>query len=208
MRLRIATLVLAALAVACAASAQDPGFQLTAGVDTPKAEFVAAVTMNDFIDVNMKPTCFEMALPCLSGKTFPDVGWSLSGARAINDWLSLTGEIAVANNVWSSQLGERHPDDNHVYSFMLGPRITTPFMHKGGRDPLDFRLFGQFLFGAETAEVVEGGNAKRPGVGIDMHTRSGMIVRMQYDYTLVQQANQPRKLSSGRLLVGVVFGIY
>jgi len=207
MRVRIATFVLAALAVARAASAQDPGFQLTPGIDTPKAEFVAAFTMNDFRDVNLKPTCLAMALPCLSGKEFPDLGWSLSGARAINDWLTLTGEIAVANNTWYAQLAERHYDDNHVYSFMLGPRITTPFMHKGGRDPLDFRLFGQFLFGAETAEVVEGGNAKRPGVGVDMHTRTGMIVRMQYDYTLVQQASQPRKLSSARLLVGVVFPI-
>jgi hypothetical protein len=207
MRVRIATFVLAALAMAGAASAQDPGFQLTPGIDTPKAEFVAAFTMNDFIDVNLKPTCLEMALPCLSGKEFPDVGWSLSGARAINDWLSLTGEIAVANNTWSSHPASRHPDDNHVYSFMFGPRVTTPFMHKGGRDPVDFRVYGQFLFGAETAELVEGGNAKRPGVGIDVHMRSGMIVRLQYDYTLVQQANQPRKLSSGRLLAGVVFPI-
>ena len=23
---------------------------------------------------------------------------------------------------------------------MLGPRVTTPFLHHGGRDPLDFRL--------------------------------------------------------------------
>jgi len=206
MRIWIATFVLAALGVAGAASAQDPGFQLTPGIDTPKAEFVAAFTMNDFRDVNLKPTCLEMALPCGSGKEFPDVGWSLSGARAINDWLTLTGEIAVANNTWFATPAS-HYVDNHVYSFMLGPRVTTPFMHKGGRDPLDFRLFGQFLFGAETAEVVEGGNAKRPGVGIDMHTRSGMIVRLLYDYTLVQQANQPRKLSSGRLLAGVVFPI-
>ena len=208
MRARIATFVLAAMALAGAASAQDPGFQLTPGIDTPKGEFVAAFTMNDFRDVNLRPTCVEMALPCLSGKEFPDLGWSLSGARAINDWLVLTGEIAVANNTWYSMPAERHYDDNHVYSFMLGPRVTTPFLHHGGRDPLDFRVFGQLLFGAEVAELVEGGNAKRPGVGIDMHTRNGLIVRMQYDYTLVQQQNQPRRISGGRLLVGVVFGIY
>ena len=109
--------------------------------------------MNGFTDVNVRPSCEELALPCTSPKTFPDFGWSLSGARAISDWLALTGEVAVANNTWYSRPLATSPGRQSRHSFTIGPRLATPFLHKSGGDPIDFRVFGQVLFGAQVSNV-------------------------------------------------------
>ena len=208
MQARIAAVLLVSLAPIGAAAAQTPGFSVTQGIDTPRAEIAAGVSMNGFTDVNTRPTCEALTLPCGSGKEFGDFGWSLSGARSVSDWLALTGEIAGASNTWYSKPFARTADINHVYSFMLGPRVSTPFLHSSSGRPIDSRVFGQVLFGAQVSEVAEGGNAIRPGGGIDVHTRGGVIVRMELDYSFVQQPQSDRRSISGaRFLMGVVLGV-
>lgn len=57
MRIRISAVVLATLAFTGIASAQTEDFSLTPGIDTPRGEIAAGFSMNDFTDVNLRPTC-------------------------------------------------------------------------------------------------------------------------------------------------------
>jgi hypothetical protein len=199
---RVLGLLLATLTSARVASAQPPAFSV--GVPTPAAEFAAAVSLNGPKDVNSTPLCQQLSLPCTSGKEFGDVGWSLSGDYNLTENVGVVGEVAVFDNMW---LAPRQTRDsvNHVRSLMAGPRLATRFLHEGGRAPTDSRLFAQLLAGTQASDLAAAGAAVRVGGGLDVSTRTGVIVRLGLDYLVTSAPG--RDLSGGRFILGLVFGV-
>jgi hypothetical protein len=183
------------------ASAQQPDLSL--GVVTPAAEFAAAVTMQDPKDVNSRPFCEQYSLPCASGKEFGDVGWSLSAGYSLTENLAIVGEVAAFENTWVVQRQSRTLV-NHALSLTAGPRFASRFLHEGGPNPNDTRVFVQLLAGVQASDLATTGFAIRPGAGVDISTRTGVIVRLGLDYLLTSATG--RDLSGGRFLMGLVFG--
>jgi hypothetical protein len=198
----MAALLCTTLAPVPAASAQ-----LTLGVETPRGEISVGFSLQGPSDVNLPPLCGALSLPCTSPKTVPDFGWAVSAARNITDRFAIAGEIGGFANIWDSWASVRttHREVNHVHSLMIGPRVATRFLHVGGRDPLDVRVFGQVLAGAAVSEMIPGGRAVQPGGGVDVATRSGVIIRSEVDYCFAR--DQVRKISGGRWLFAIVFPI-
>jgi hypothetical protein len=201
MRRRVHGLVLLMLASAGLASAQTP--DLTLGVATPAAEFAAAVTMQDPRDVNSRPLCEQYSLPCASGKEFGDVGWSLSAGYSLTENLAVVGEVAAFENTWLPARQSR-TFVNQAHSLTAGPRFASRFLHTGGASPNDTRVFVQLLAGVQVSDLATPGFAIRPGAGLDISTRTGLIVRLGLDYLLTSATG--RDLSGSRFLVGLVFG--
>ena len=202
MRRRVSGLFLLMMAFARLAPAQQP--ELSIGGATPAAEFGAAVTMQNPRDVNGRPQCELYSLPCASGKEFGDVGWSLSSAYNFTEKLGIVGEVAGFENTWL-EAGHSHESVNHVLSLMAGPRAASTVMHTGGANPNDTRVFVQLLAGAQVSDLTPTTLAIRPGGGIDILTRTGLIVRLGLDYTFTSA--EGRDLSGGRFVVGLVVGV-
>jgi hypothetical protein len=202
MRRRVSGLLLLILASARLVSAQQPELSISAG--TPSAELGAAITMQDPRDVNGRPQCEQYSLPCASGKEFGDVGWALSTAFNFTEKFGLVGEVAGFENTWLEP-GHSHDTVNQVHSLVGGPRATSRFMHTGGTNPNDTRLFVQFLAGVQVSDLTPIRFAMRPGGGIDILTRTGLIVRLGLDYTFTSPDG--RDLSGGRFFAGVVVAV-
>ena len=187
---RIPLLVVVMLIVARSGFAQGArGPLFSAGVDTPAADVAAAITFNVFINSN--------------GVENVHVGWSFAAAKNFSEVFGITAEAGVAHQTVRSAR-TRRVEDALVYGVGIGPRVSTPFLHVGGGEPLDFRVFGQLLVGAAISDLSSGGVAIHPGAGVDIATRSGLVVRVLGSDVFV-----PRRPEVGgpRLLVGLVFGI-
>lgn len=89
---------------------------------------------------------------------------------------------------------------------MAGPRLATPYHRTDSRSRSDVRYFGQMLIGGITSDVIGGGRAIRPGIGMDVRTQTDAIIRVQLDYTAVVGKMTGRSLSGARAMLGVVFG--
>lgn len=194
-------LFLAMLALPSIALAQGP--EVSIGVPSPAAEFTAAFSLDGPKDVNLRPTCLQLSLPCSSGKEFGDYGWSLSAGYSFTDNVAVVGEFAGFENFWLAPHQNRD-SVNHVHTLMAGPRIASRFLHVGTRDPNDLRLFVQVLGGLEVSELDSGGLAFRPGGGVDVSTRTGILVRVEIDY--LTTSAHGRDMSGCRVLLGLVFG--
>ncbi len=202
MRRWVSGLFLLIVASTRLASAQRP--ELSIGAATPAAELGAAVTMQDPRDVNGRPQCEQYSLPCASGKEFGDVGWSLSTAYNFTEKFGLVSEVAGFENTW---LEPRHSHEtvNHVHSLMGGPRAASAFMHTGGMNPNDTRVFVQVMAGIQVSDLTPTTLAIRPGGGLDIMTRTGLIVRLGMDYTFT--STEGRDLSGGRFVAGIVVAV-
>ena len=171
--------------------------------ESPSADLSIALALNGFKDVNVRPTCDALGLPCTSPKSFPDPGVTIAFAKNIIPSLALVLEGGVYRNVWESAATFQEPTEevNTVLGFMLGPRVS-----KGIGDRV--RIFGQVLVGARMSEMVEGSNAIQPGVGLDLATPAGVRVRFQLDYCIMRDPPPgPRSLTAARSLIGVVVPI-
>lgn len=202
MRRGILGSVIATLALAGAASAQAPDFSV--GVPSPAGEIGLAVTMQSPQDVNVKPLCEQLSLPCISGKEFGDVGWALSAGYSLTENVGLVGEVAGFQNTWVAA-GQSRSSANTALSVMAGPRFATRFFHEGGAHPSDARVFGLLLAGLQVSDLAAAGRAFRIGGGVDVSTRTGLIVRLGMDYLFTSAPG--RDLSGGRFVLGLVFGV-
>jgi hypothetical protein len=158
--------------------------------DRVLGQFGAAVTWNQFPD-NSGPG---------TQQTILDLGWTLSGARAFNRWLSVTAEVGISDNLMSSETTHRS-EDNLVYTALAGPRATSRFFHRKGSSPYDIRLFGQMLAGAQISDLFPGGRAIQPGGGVDIKTNHRFSFRSQWDHTFVRGQHA---ISGSRWLTGIV----
>jgi hypothetical protein len=197
---------------ASAASAQTTGWPpLLEG--TSRAEILAGVTFEAPVDVNQPPLCRELALPCSSPRTAPDLGGTLSIAVHVADRFAVVGEVAISRNLFDGFVtrcppaGAGTPPEcpaaqiNDVLSALAGLRVrTAPLSH--GREP-DVRLFGQVLVGTQGSSVGSSRRAVQPGAGADFYLHNGITLRVEGDYCFAPGGL--RDLSTSRLLIGIVF---
>jgi hypothetical protein len=205
-RIAAATATFAALVLLTLGS-RTAEAQIAAG-ETPPGDVGLAISLNGPKDVNAQPQCDALGLPCsASGKTAPDVGWALLGARYFTERFGVAGEVGLFHNVWDSaaSVHTSHREDNVVHFLMAGPRVSSAFHASGGPRPSDARYFGQVLIGVAGGDVVIGGMAIQPGAGMDIRFLSGVTMRLQLDYTYVPSAG--RSISGPRALFALVVGI-
>src|SRR5262245_36099844 len=98
-RAREASMVVIAVCLAAPAHAQTPpGFSID---DYPaRAEIAAGVSVQGPRDVNLRPDCERLALPCGSGKEFPDFGLGLSVAFYPGGAVGVVGELSSYRDDW------------------------------------------------------------------------------------------------------------
>jgi hypothetical protein len=167
----------------------------------PAGEIAAGFALVGFTDVNVRPTCIELRLPCGSGKTFGDYGGALSAAVQVTDTMALVGETDIYANNWQTP-DSLYSTTNRVWAALAGLRVSSPMFRPWRRDPQRLRLFVQLLYGVETSDAASGGRAVQPGAGADFSTRYPIRLRVQWDYTAV--SHQLRDLSAGRVMVALV----
>ena len=182
------------------------------------APFDAAlgISMGGPADVNLRPKCDELALPCESPKTIPDLGFVLQVALRATDNLALVAEASRYDNEWVPA-GSDRSTANAVSAALAGFRLSTgvrvltfgqranvrllSFRPHG--DTTRYRAFVQLLAGPEASTVVPTRMAWQPGVGFDGKIGwSPGWIRVSYDYRYTRGG--PRNLSGGRVLCGLV----
>ena len=175
--------------------------------DTPVADFGLSLSLQTPQDLNQLPLCAIRSLPCLSPKSAPDGGWTLTGARSLSDELALIGEVGGYHQVWDSfeTVHSNHREINPVYSAMAGIRVASHF--NGHRQPIydGGRFYARLLVGRMTSEQLGSGAAIEPGIGIDVRGRSGAMFRLGIDRCIV--IGPGRGLTTGRAFIGVAFGV-
>jgi len=198
--IRIATLAVltcAIGAVSTRAAAQD-----RTNPSTPLLDVAAGVTMQTPADVNQPPQCQILSLPCLTPRTFPDFGLSLSAAGYLDHGVAIVGEADRFDNTWYSSASKEGKEDNVVRLLLTGVRASLVPPASGGRKAKGVRLFGQVLAGYAWSSVQTGRAAVQPGAGIDAKLSSGPTIRIEVDYDIV--AGTVRNLSGSRIFVGLV----
>jgi hypothetical protein len=200
--MRTASFVTALCAIACAGRADAQLSDVTIP-PPPRVEFAAGITMQTPRDVNLPPLCEELALPCSSPRTFPDFGLSAQLALSLDDWLALAGEVGVFGNQWRADASASGQRTNLVRFALAGARLQSRNIRRPSWN-YALRFFGQVLAGYQASTEVPGGSAIQTGLGLDTWFSNGLGVRVQWDHRFVRK--EPRDLSGGRVLVGVVIG--
>lgn len=168
-------------------------------------------------DVNQRPQCDELGLPCQSPRTFPDFGWVVQGAVTTLPHVALVGETSVYFNRWDTvavNVVDR-ARENRAWAFLAGPRVMTGFLHMtslsersgfvGAKElgKIGYRVFGQLLAGPEVSNVAPTRLAIQPGAGIDFKlSYPGAWLRVAGDYRSTH--GEPRNLSTGRAMLALV----
>jgi hypothetical protein len=156
-------------------------------------------------DVNLRPLCTELALPCNTPRTFPDFGLALQFAAYRIEHIALVGEASLYLNSWDTVAvkpgnGLRY---NHARALLVGPRVTTGLLHLTSQDTLGFRAFAQVLVGPEASTLTPTRIAVQPGAGVDCRLKyPGAWVRVAADYRSTRGG--PRNLSTSRWMVALV----
>ena len=174
------------------------------------AELSAGVSLQGPADVNQRPSCEQLALPCQSERTAPAGGLALSATIYPNDVIGVVGEVSIYANPWSSfgtecppVRGLRPPTctvavTDHPRAALAGVKVRTGFIKD---QSTRWRLFGQALAGPEWSDVRPLHRVLQLGVGADDYLQNGIAVHVEYDYRFAPDAR--RSLSTGRYLVGV-----
>lgn len=204
----IVVLTAAALAAAAPARAQTR-MMLTIDDDDSAAVVGAGLFLAGPADVNQRPTCDELNLPCLSPETFGDIGAAIFGSKYLSDNVGFAWEASVYGNNYFAygdcpRGGGPGPcpvhETNTVRAALGGVEVRTHLI----KDPTTrWRLTGRALVGPEWNDVGPHRHVAQIGVGADDYLRSGLIVHVQYDYRF--SPDDHRNLSTGRFMVG--FGV-
>jgi hypothetical protein len=183
----------AALAAQAGDLSQDSRFNIAIGF-----------TLNGPADVNQPPKCAQLALPCNSPKTFPDLGLNVQAVFLATMHFAVAAELSSYNNQWDT-VGLNHDLSNHVTALLVGPQFTTAQRALvWGRTTTRYRAFAQILGGPEASTVLPTRFAIQPGVGIDFKLPpAAWSIRAAYDYRVTQ--GSPRNLSGSRFLCALVF---
>jgi hypothetical protein len=197
-RLLSAALLFGALAAPAALAAQSDFDQAS------RFNIAFGFTLNGPADVNQPPKCAQLALPCNSPKTFPDLGLSVQAVFFATTHFAVAAELSSYNNQWDT-VGVNHDLSNHVTALLVGPQFTTAQRALvWGGTTTRYRAFAQILGGPEASTVLPTRFAIQPGAGIDFKLPpSALSIRVAYDYRLTQ--GSPRNLSGSRFLCALVF---
>lgn len=196
-----------ALAAVLIAASSPAALAGQAGNEPPRTVTVAVgLSFDGPADVNQRPKCTELGLPCISPKTFPDAGIAAQLTVPLWWWLEATGDASVYLNAWDSA-GVSHELENHVGALLAGPRLETPARRLVWyRDTTRYRVFAQFLAGRETSTILPARLALQPGLGVDGKLAwPNAWFRLEWDYRSTR--GSPRNLSGARLLGGLAFDV-
>src|SRR5262245_35301594 len=94
-------------------------------VALPHLDAALGVTMNTPKDVNQRPQCETLGLPCNMPRTFPDFGLALQAAAYAGAHVGVAGEVSLYLNRWdsTSAAGLDLPRENHTAAWLAGPRF-------------------------------------------------------------------------------------
>jgi hypothetical protein len=208
--IRESSIVLIALCVAAPARAQTSPI-LTVDDYLYKAEITAGVSMEGPRDVNMRPDCERLGLPCGSGKEFPDFGLLLSVALYPTGVIGIVGELSTYRNGWYSYgktCAYAGPppcevnEINHVTSTIAGLKVRSRLLTvPAAGPPAHERLFFQLLAGPQWSDVGPIRLAIQPGAGVDHYLRNGATFHFEMDYRF--SPDRERDLSTIRFVVGL-----
>jgi hypothetical protein len=189
----------------------------TADSAATRFDIAAGIMMTTPKDVNQRPQCDALGLPCESPRTFPDFGVVVQAAFAVQSHVALVGEASMYANRWDTvavnPVDERR--ENHARALLAGPRVMTgffhmaslsrPMSHLNNKEPgkVGYRVFAQLLAGYEASQVAPTRFAIQPGAGLDVKlSYPSTWLRVSGDYRSTKGG--PRNLSSGRAMVGLV----
>jgi hypothetical protein len=195
----ISLLIVALLAIiASRAGAQPPRLRVYSPGD-----ITIGVTLQLPKDVNRPPLCEEMTLYCSgSGRTFPEFGVALAGARNIGFGIAIVGEASIFENYWRTGPSKDEQQTNHVRSLVGGLRLASRFVRYRQASPDSLRIFAQAMGGSQWTTVDQRRPMLQPGVGVEF-TAKRMIVRIEADFS--HPLGEGRDLSTMRTLVGVTY---
>ena len=175
-------------------------------------DVAAGITMNEPKDVNQRPLCTDLGLPCQSPRTFPDFGFALQLAAHPLPHIAVVAEASTYANRWDTAAVNPvdQPRENHARAWLIGPRVTSRVFRLSKEDKVetredkfDCRAFAQLLVGRETSTILPARTAVQPGGGVDFKlSYPGTWVRLAGDYRSTHGG--PRNLSTGRVLVALV----
>jgi hypothetical protein len=204
---------LAAITVACAPTL---GAQAADSAAT-RFDIGVGITMTTPKDVNQRPQCDELGLPCQSGRTFPDFGLAVQAAVTVLPHLALVTEASSYTNRWDT-VAVNPVDEgrqNHVRALMAGPRVMTGLYHGTSLSDrtspsrfntlgtIGYRAFAQVLVGREASDVAPTRFAIQPGAGVDVRlSYPDTWFRVTGDYRATRGG--PRNLSTARAIVALV----
>jgi len=171
---------------------------------TSRTDVGAGFTMQTPADVNQPPLCQDLALPCGTPRTFPDLGGSVSIATSIIRSAAVVAEASVFDNLWYSSFGSGGRQHNVVRTLMAGVRASVRPPAVGGGKAVGVRLFGQILAGHEWSTELAARRAIQPGAGVDARFAGNRVVRIELDYRAVPGPG--RNLSGSRVFIGMVRG--
>jgi hypothetical protein len=191
-------------ALAAPARAQTP--MLTTDDFRSSADIAVAVSLQGPADVNQQPACQQLAVPCLTPRTFGDLGIALSATLYATNTVGIVGEAGVYGNHWSAYdpgCDRAHSvcaasETNTVRAVLGGLKWRTPLITAGSTRG---RVFGQVTVGPQWSDVGPRRRALQPGAGYDGYFGNGMMVRVQFDYRFVPR--DARDLSTGRVSLGL-----
>jgi len=170
------------------------------------ADVTAGISIQSPADVNQRPACHDLSLPCLTPQTFTGFGLALSAGVYPSDVVGIVSELSAYPNHWAAN--ETNCDHahsicavnqtNHVRAALAGMKGRTPLITGWSTRG---RFFAQALVGPQWSDVGPRLRVLQPGVGYDGYLRNGIGVRIEWDYRFVPRA--VRDLSTGRILAGI-----
>jgi hypothetical protein len=170
------------------------------------AEVTAGVSIQGPADVNQRPACQDLAIPCLTPRTFPGVGLALSAGVHPGDSVGIVGELSAYPDDWAAyetNCNRAHStcavnQTNNVRAALAGPRIRTPLISGGS---IRGRFFAEVLVGPQWSDVGPRQRVLQPGIGYDGYLRNGIAFRVELDYRFAPR--DVRDLTTARILAGI-----
>jgi len=201
------SLLILALCVAPAPALAQRAPVMSLDEGQSRGEIAAGVSMQAPADVNQKPACEQLALPCLSPRTIGDFGLALSTTIYPTELVGIAGELSVYSNQWVANQPDcdhRHSictvnETNRVAAAQIGVKVRTPVMTHGQARA---RFFGQVLAGPEVSDVGPTHRTIQPGGGYESYFSNGVGIRLEVDYRFVRA--DARNLSTSRFLAWLV----
>jgi hypothetical protein len=181
---------------------------ITLDDDRSIVEMTVGVSIEGPADVNQRPACQQLGLPCLTPRTMPDGGLAIATTVYPSDTFGIVGELSVYANAWESwggcppRSGSTPPcpvsETNHVLSALAGLRLRSRLMNSRQTSG---RLFAQVLVGPQWSDVGPAQRVIQPGVGFHDYLRNGVVVQFEYDYRFAP--DEKRDLSTMRFFLGI-----
>jgi hypothetical protein len=162
------------------------------------------LTIGGPADVNQRPLCDELNLPCNTPRTFPDFGVALQLAVHATSLVAVVAEVSDYTNLWDTVgVGRSAKRENNTVGLLVGARAMTPVFYFTLKDTVGIVLFAQLLGGSESSAVVPTRFALQPGIGVQGQlSHPGFWFRESFDYRRTRGG--PRNLSGPRFTFALV----